>query len=299
AAPAVVDEPAAPAVVDEPAAPAVVDEPIEPAVVDEAAAPVTVDEPAALVVEPPPEGPMHGPPTLAEVTGEMRARAAAIRGELPARRAALRAERIRIERDFGRARDTARTTSAVEQARRTAVRDRAAAHEEEMAIRRREGEAQVLERQARELEEAAARVRAPARDPADIAAEQSHGPDDTPAASDSPATVGTVSQNADLARWITRLRELGATDIRVDQIQVNAMRRVVGINRPDLQFTLNGERFYMEWDTPSSTRGRPHARRTWANDPRAVGVREMTVEPEYPLPDIATTPERIILITME
>lgn len=85
------------------------------------------------------------------------------------------------------------------------------------------------------------------------------------------STTGTIGndpvQNAALARWLVVLVRLGARDIRVNQQQVNAAGERVGINRPDLQFTYEGERWYIEWDRPSSRRGIPHGERILANDP--------------------------------
>lgn len=41
-----------------------------------------------------------------------------------------------------------------------------------------------------------------------------------------------------------------------------------GMNRPDLQYTgKNGVRQYVEYDTPSSTRGPGHETRIRGNDP--------------------------------
>ena len=63
------------------------------------------------------------------------------------------------------------------------------------------------------------------------------------------------------------------TDVRVNQRQVNAGGNVVGLNRPDLQYTLNGKRYYVEWDKPlcsdrtRSRRGNNHGERIYANDP--------------------------------
>jgi len=51
-------------------------------------------------------------------------------------------------------------------------------------------------------------------------------------------------------------------------VDVNDVR--VGINRPDLQYTLNGQRFYEEFDTSLSSRGRVHAARLKANDPFGI-----------------------------
>jgi len=62
-------------------------------------------------------------------------------------------------------------------------------------------------------------------------------------------------------------------DIRVNQQQVNASGECVGINRPDLQYTQpGGTSVYIEYDTPFSGRGLPHANRTLANDPTGVVV---------------------------
>jgi len=47
----------------------------------------------------------------------------------------------------------------------------------------------------------------------------------------------------------------------------------VGINRPDLQYTLpNGMRVYIEYDTATSGRGIPHANRILANDPQGIVI---------------------------
>jgi hypothetical protein len=44
----------------------------------------------------------------------------------------------------------------------------------------------------------------------------------------------------------------------------------VGVNRPDLQYTLNGQRYYEEFDVPSSTRGPAHEARILSNDPSGI-----------------------------
>jgi hypothetical protein len=41
----------------------------------------------------------------------------------------------------------------------------------------------------------------------------------------------------------------------------------VGINRPDLQYTLNGQRFYEEYETSSLSAAEEHGPRILANDP--------------------------------
>jgi hypothetical protein len=67
---------------------------------------------------------------------------------------------------------------------------------------------------------------------------------------------------------VKELKAKGATDIRINQQQVNAEGKHVGVNRPDLQYTLEGKRNYVEWDTKSSNRGTLHEYRTLANDPK-------------------------------
>ncbi|MGE3465515.1 MAG: RHS repeat domain-containing protein, partial [Pyrinomonadaceae bacterium] len=85
------------------------------------------------------------------------------------------------------------------------------------------------------------------------------------------------AQNRELKNDIKRARSQGATDIRVNQQQVNAEGKRVGINRPDLQYTRkDGTRAYTEYDRPgkgvNSLRGRAHADRILSNDPQGVVV---------------------------
>jgi hypothetical protein len=85
-------------------------------------------------------------------------------------------------------------------------------------------------------------------------------------------TTGTIGKNANqyqaLQNWINILKKHPEVkDIRVNQQQVNVNGVRVGINRPDLQFTQGGKRYYAEWDTSSSNRGIPHGERIMANDP--------------------------------
>jgi RHS repeat-associated protein len=75
------------------------------------------------------------------------------------------------------------------------------------------------------------------------------------------------SQNAHLQARIRQLRRDGATDFRVNQQQVDINGRRVGVNRPDLQYTMNGRRHYEEFDIPSSNRGPAHESRILSNDP--------------------------------
>jgi hypothetical protein len=66
------------------------------------------------------------------------------------------------------------------------------------------------------------------------------------------------------------LRRKGASDFRVNQQQVDINGVRVGTNRPDLQYTLNGRRYYEEFDIPSSTRGPAHELRILSNDPNST-----------------------------
>ncbi len=69
------------------------------------------------------------------------------------------------------------------------------------------------------------------------------------------------------------LDQMGATDIRVNQQQVDGAACRVGICRPDLQATLrSGQRVYIEYDTSASTRGPGHAIRIISNDPKAIVI---------------------------
>ncbi|MFB6719398.1 RHS repeat-associated core domain-containing protein [Kribbella sp. NPDC056345] len=77
------------------------------------------------------------------------------------------------------------------------------------------------------------------------------------------------TQNAQLQNDIRALRARGATDMRVNQQQVNINGDRVGVNRPDLQYTLNGRRHYAEYDVPPPTRAPGHKQRIIANDPTA------------------------------
>jgi RHS repeat-associated protein len=78
----------------------------------------------------------------------------------------------------------------------------------------------------------------------------------------------TAAQNAELRRDIVSAQRMGARNILVNQHQVNAEGIRVGVNFPDLQFTLrNRQRVYVEYDTPSSPRAFPHLKRIQANDP--------------------------------
>lgn len=97
--------------------------------------------------------------------------------------------------------------------------------------------------------------------------------------------VRTISrdpvQNRQLQDMIADLQARAArgesiTDVRVDQQMTDTAGRFTGRNRPDLQYTYNGRRYYVEWDRPrcsdptTSVRGDGHFARILANDPDAL-----------------------------
>ncbi|WP_245873010.1 hypothetical protein, partial [Rathayibacter toxicus] len=84
-------------------------------------------------------------------------------------------------------------------------------------------------------------------------------------------TVGkNKTHNQEVAELVAKLKDDDSVmDIRVDQQQINAKGQRVGLNRPDLQYTKDGTRYYIEWDSVSSDRGLKHASRILANDPNA------------------------------
>ena len=80
-------------------------------------------------------------------------------------------------------------------------------------------------------------------------------------------------QLAEFNRDLAAAQAQRATDIRTDQPQVNANGNLVGNNRPDLQYTLNGRRVYIEYDGTARSgpsRSGPHASRLRANDPQGL-----------------------------
>ena len=96
-----------------------------------------------------------------------------------------------------------------------------------------------------------------------------------PAALPTNRSVGRASHNQALQTDIANL-PAGATDIRVNQQQVNAAGQRVGINRPDLQYTVNGQRYYVEYEGPANPRGPAHTTRITANDPAAIVTVRLT-----------------------
>jgi RHS repeat-associated protein len=92
-----------------------------------------------------------------------------------------------------------------------------------------------------------------------------------PAPNDGDSIIGTnPRQDAVLREDIATARAQGATDIRTNQQQVTAKGARVGINRPDLQYTLNGRRYIIEYETEFPGRGGPHIDRATANDPNVI-----------------------------
>lgn len=84
---------------------------------------------------------------------------------------------------------------------------------------------------------------------------------------------GSPAQNAQVQSDAMAASRMGARDIRINQQQVNASNIRVGINRPDLQYTLNGTRYYIEYERAFlGGRGLAHEWRILANDPAGVVI---------------------------
>lgn len=94
-------------------------------------------------------------------------------------------------------------------------------------------------------------------------------PDPPDASLNVPRRGQRAAHNRQLLIDIRNLPE-GAEDVRVNQQQVNADEKRVGLNRPDLQYTLNGRRYYIEYEGPGAPRGLSHVQRILANDPYAA-----------------------------
>lgn len=83
-------------------------------------------------------------------------------------------------------------------------------------------------------------------------------------------SVGRASHTAEAQADAASAFANGATDIRLNQQQVNAAGRRIGVNRPDLQYTkANGQRVYIEYEGTANPRGAAHTQRIVANDPGA------------------------------
>ena len=86
-------------------------------------------------------------------------------------------------------------------------------------------------------------------------------------------------QNRLAQRDIAAAELEGATNVRVNQQQVNAGGERLGVNRPDVQYTdAAGRRIYVEYDIAPAERAVPHALRLLAND-SAGKVYLMTTPP--------------------
>lgn len=79
-----------------------------------------------------------------------------------------------------------------------------------------------------------------------------------------------ITQNEFVQDRIVSLQVEGARDLRVNQQQVDINDVRVGINRPDLQYTINDQRFYEEFDTVSSNRGPGHQVRIEVKGPTGI-----------------------------
>jgi RHS repeat-associated protein len=91
-----------------------------------------------------------------------------------------------------------------------------------------------------------------------------------PAAISTGRPIGSSpTQNRAAQNLVDQMKAQGYRDIRVNQQQVSANGRRVGINRPDVQGTnpVTGKREYHEFDTTESRRAIDHYDRIKANDP--------------------------------
>ncbi len=80
---------------------------------------------------------------------------------------------------------------------------------------------------------------------------------------------GGPDHDAAVDEKIDQVTELGATNIRKNQVQVDVDGNKVGANRPDLQYDLDGKHHNWEVDNDSK-RSLNHGDRIRANDPNAV-----------------------------
>lgn len=89
-----------------------------------------------------------------------------------------------------------------------------------------------------------------------------------PAALSASRPISSIeTQNSRKDEIVEELRDQGFTDIRVNQMQVDAAGEVVGVIRPDVQATdPDGTRHYVELDTTADL-GLVHLARLLSNDP--------------------------------
>lgn len=80
------------------------------------------------------------------------------------------------------------------------------------------------------------------------------------------------NQAAQLAKDLELMEKLRALDVRVNQAQATAEGVMAGLNRPDLQGTIEGLRVLVEYDNLIGGRGAEHAARILANDQAAAVI---------------------------
>jgi hypothetical protein len=82
-------------------------------------------------------------------------------------------------------------------------------------------------------------------------------------------SIGRASHDAAVQGDIANL-PANAVDVRLNQQQVNGAGVRVGTNRPDLQWSVNGQRYYKEYEGIGAPRGVSHTLRIKANDPAGI-----------------------------
>jgi hypothetical protein len=84
-----------------------------------------------------------------------------------------------------------------------------------------------------------------------------------------PKHGGTI-HNERIDQWSKKLQNnKGVTDISKNQQQVDINGKLVGKNRPDLQFNYKGNHYNLEWDTKIKS-SITHKRIVTGNDPKAI-----------------------------
>jgi hypothetical protein len=118
-------------------------------------------------------------------------------------------------------------------------------------------------------------------------------------------TVGaTPNQEAQLQADVDAAVKAGAVDIRINEWQIDADGKVQGINRPDLQYTLNGQRIYIEYEQPANPRGLPHATRIIPNDPTGKVIvklvpKDPAFRPDQGVKQDTYTLDRVVRLVMD
>jgi hypothetical protein len=90
-------------------------------------------------------------------------------------------------------------------------------------------------------------------------------------------SIGRPCHDDFIQAEIKRLTAQGARDFRLNQQQVTGSGQRVGLNRPDLQYTLRGGRHYLAVEGEGAPRGLIHQLRITANDPDGV-YRQVEIE---------------------